>query len=267
MKKFILILAFISSNAFANDVALTWEKSWVFAPWRTTRMAVPEIKTDKVWPVVVYLHGCSGIAPGHGMRWGEHLSKMGFITILPDSYARPNRQSNCNSTQRQVGFNPRVHDWRQEEITYAIEQLMKSSWVDKENIFLFGHSEGGFAVSQSRHKEPKGNIISGWTCTGFRPGVHSPKNIPVLAVAWNEDPWFYRTKEQGRCIDSSWGRNITQVDLDGPFHDTVFSQTARLAVYQFLKKHTTGHKIVSSEPIIVVGSTLDEAVEELVEFK
>jgi dienelactone hydrolase len=267
MKKLLLIFLMISLPAFANDVVLTWEKAPVFVPWRSTMTTVKEVKTDKKYPVIIYLHGCSGIAPGHGIRWGEHLSNMGFIAILPDSYARPKRKSNCNSSTREVGFNSKVHDYRQEEISYALEQLKNLEWADKSNIFLMGHSEGGFAVSQSTHTGFKGNIISGWTCTGYRTGIFSPKSVPVLAVAWTQDPWFYNSRAQGRCIDSSRGRNVTQIDLDGPFHDTVFSQEARIRVYEFLKKHTTDHHIKSSEPVKTVSITLDSIEEPLIEFK
>jgi hypothetical protein len=121
-----------------------------------------------------------------------------------------------------------------------LEQVKQSPWVDKNNIFLMGHSEGGVSAALSKNNEFKGVIISGWTCTHTVLGViQSDKTIPVLAMAWTNDVWFYGRGlgTEGRCIDSAEGRiNFTQIDIEGVGHGTYNTDKARLAVKTFLTK-------------------------------
>jgi len=115
-------------------------------------------------------------------------------------------------------------------------------WVNKDSIFLVGHSEGGQATSRSNIKGIKGYIVSGWTCTNWynmnNHGLKTPKEAPVLAIAYNNDPW--RTAfpgTLGKCSDHADGRSVTQIDLTGAFHETYSSSIAKESVKSFLKQH------------------------------
>jgi len=235
-----LILTFGFNIVHATDVASSWHQAKVFVPDSSEPVTVKDIKSNQNYPVILYLHGCTGIVDWHDYDWGKTLSSNGYLVILVDSMARDSRKPNCDPITKTGGLFPQAHDYRQEEITYALEQINKSSWADKNRIFLIGHSEGGTAVALSKHQGTRANIILAWTCSWrgnrFLDGIHSPKDIPVLAIAAKKDEWRVGRVTEGRCIDNARGRNVTQIDLDGSIHATTKYPESKPAVLNFLKK-------------------------------
>ena len=226
---------------FAQDVELSWEKGLAFLPDSFFPKSPSAISIDTKFPVVIYLHGCNGINYAHDVSWAREIAKQNFIVVLPDSMVRPNRRPNCDPQSKKVTNSfPQAHDYRQEEITYAVEQIEKRGWVDKGNIFLMGFSEGGVATARSMHGEFKGLIVLGWTCTTkgqFGGGIFATKDVPVLAIASIDDEWFKGTTLQGRCIDAAVGHKVIQVDIPGREHTTFHSMQARAAVIKFLREN------------------------------
>jgi hypothetical protein len=260
----------ISAKSFANDVHLTWEKAIIFLPNTSQRVKSNDINLEKKYPVLIYLHGCTGIHPNHDLNWGEYISKMGFLVIMPDSFARQNREANCDPIrQRRTNRFPDAYKYRQEEIIFTVEKIKKISFVDQKSIFLMGHSEGGIATAQSSNTSFIGLIISGWSCTDssghFPSGIKSPKTVPVLAIADVNDPWRVSTSTYGRCKDVSSDRDITQVDLKNSVHETFHDEIAQDEVFNFLNKKTSNHIIVKPKPFIVLlePTEIDEPLIEL----
>lgn len=244
---FILSLSITCAHAQENaDVKLSWVNASVFVSNH------PEIKqTNQLielrdpLPVLIYLHGCAGINRD-ALSWGSFISGLGFIVILPNSMARNGRVSNCDpKLKKGNGAFPLARAYRQQEITYALNQVIHSPWAQKSNIFLMGHSEGGIAVAQSPRAEFAGEIISGETCTDRKNpaynGIFAPLEMPVLAIAAIHDEWHEnKPAVKGRCIDHAQGRSFfVQVDLPGSVHPTYGSPVAREAVEGFLNRHLT----------------------------
>ena len=202
-------------------------------------LTVNDIKSNQNFPVVIYLHGCTGIVDWHDYDWGKTLSSNGYIVILVDSMARAGRIPNCDPVAKTGGLFPQAHDYRQQEITYALEQINKSNWADKNRIYLIGYSEGGAAVARAKQKGTRANVILAWTCAWrgdrFLGGVHSPKDVPVLAIAAKKDEWRVGKVTEGRCIDNANGRKVKQIDLDGSIHATTKYPESKPAVLNFLK--------------------------------
>ena len=237
-----LAVGLTCSTALAQDIELSWDKGLAYLPGAFLSKSPKSLIIEKKLPVLIYLHGCSGIYHPHDVAWAKMIAEQGFLVILPDSMARPNRRSNCDP--RLKGGNnqfPQAHAYRLEEISYALMQVQKNNWAENNNIFLMGHSEGGIATARSDHDGISGRIISGWTCTWKNnprlTGIYSPKNIPVLAVASIDDDWRKGKPNEGRCIDSAPDHKITQVDLSGSEHGTYGSSVARDAVIKFLKEN------------------------------
>jgi len=232
-----------SLNSAEKDVELSWEKAPVYLPGKLLSTTVDRIDITKPTPVLIYLHGCTGIYGPHDLSWASYIADQGFIVVLPDSMARPGRISNCDPKLKvPSGAFSKAGQYRQEEITYALSQVMASPWADKKNIFLMGHSEGGVATARSPHPEFAGKIISGWTCTNknnpANDGIHSPKNLPILAVAYTDDEWRKGKFTDGRCADKAEGRtNFRQIDLDGWLHATYGNADARKGVKEFLTQY------------------------------
>jgi predicted esterase len=237
----VLLIGFISESK-ANGVEMSWIKAVVFHPAKQVPITVEDLALESAaLPVLIYLHGCAGIDKEHDYAWGRSISKnTNFIVVMPDSMARPGRLSNCSLSARGVTNQfPQAYQFRQEEITFVINQLrLIPSW-DKNNLFLMGHSEGGIAVAQSIHVGFNGLVISSWTCTNRSnrkfDGIQSPKDVPILAVAAINDVWRKDKPTAGRCIDKSDGHTITQIDLPGDQHGTSNNELARETVSKFLK--------------------------------
>jgi dienelactone hydrolase len=230
------------ASALAQDVELSWEKGLAYLPGAFLSKSPSSLSLEKKFPVVIYMHGCTGIYAPHDVAWAKVIAEQGFLVILPDSMARPNRRSNCDPRMK-GGTNifPQAYLYRQQEISYALSQVQKSNWAEQDNIFLMGHSEGGIATAQSVHDGFRARVISGWTCTlSTNPkfgGINSAKDLPVLVVASIDDDWRKGKANEGRCIDSAPGHNVTQIDLQGKEHSTYGNAAARDAVTKFLKEN------------------------------
>lgn len=215
----------------------------MYLPGSSFSTSVEKIPTDRKHSVLLFLHGCAGLN-AHHVAWAKFIADLGFVVILPDSMARPARPANCTNGKPTWAF-PEFAKYRQQEITYALKQVLDSEWADKNNIFLMGHSEGGIAAAQSPHREFAGVIISAWTCSNSHPnpkvilpGIFSPKDLPILVVAPIRDGWFVGTPVEGRCANHAADRkNFKQIDLDGWVHDTFEYPEAKVAVKNFLIEH------------------------------
>jgi hypothetical protein len=224
------------------DVAMSWEKAEVFVPGSSFKTTPNKLTVNKPLPVVIYLHGCTGIDPAHDASWGAFIRGFGYIAVLPDSMARPGRKPNCDTRTKRGGAFPQAHAMRMEELRYALEQVKKSPWADTDNLFLMGHSEGGQAAARSRLRGFRGIIISGWTCTdSARPGfdgIFAPLETPILTLEWDHDVWREGTPQQGSCANKFGERKkARQVLFHGTKHSTYDQREARDAVAQFLKEN------------------------------
>jgi hypothetical protein len=244
----VILLSTIVSVVFAqtaeekhSGVKNSWEEAEVYVPGKMFATTPSKVSVDKPLPVVIYLHGCMGISPDNDVRWGRFFMEAGFIAILPNSMARPGRIPNCNPRTKKGGDFPQAHAMRQEEIQFAVEQLKNCTWVDKKNIYLMGHSEGGRAVSCNRLEGFRGIIISGWHCTNIEKtdfdGIFAPIDTPILTLEWEHDSWLSGTPRDGSCINKFGERKkARQVWLKGYGHDTSWEREAREAVVQFIKE-------------------------------
>lgn len=224
-------------------VGRSWEKALVYVPGKFLATTPASVTIDKPLPVVIYMHGCAGIDPRHDERWADYIRGLGFIVVLPDSMARPGRQSNCDPRfKTHTGTFPQAYAMRQEEIRHAVEQIRKSSWADSKNIFLMGHSEGGQAAARCRLDGFRGVIISGWTCTHATlpafDGIFVPVETPILAMAFDRDAWRAGKPTEGSCANKFGVRtSARQLTFSGSEHGTYEQREARDAVAKFLKEN------------------------------
>jgi dienelactone hydrolase len=219
------------------DIGKSWDNATVYVPSNFFPKRVHTVTTEKPMPTVILMHGCGGIGE-HEKRWAEHIKAQGFIVVLPDSLAIPNRPKNCDSTAHKVLSLVPVNDLRPAEIGYAMSKLKDAPWVDQKNIFLMGHSEGGMAAYLAPELGFRGVIISGFPCT-IRGGVRAKTDTPVLAINWERDPWFERPDRRFRqCSETPlWQRRTgtSELILSGVGHATAYEPSARDAVAMFLK--------------------------------
>jgi hypothetical protein len=251
------LMMFFSSSSFALPYSIelykkttqefqvekSWEHSEVYVPGSFFKKTVNSLDKEQKYPVVLFAHGCTGIT-SHERSWARFIKDLGFIVIILDSLAIPGRIVNCDVSNNIKSLNKiPVNALRPAELDYALSQLQIQDWVDKTNIFVMGHSEGGSGVSSmfNPNNYPiKGIIISGFNCSF---GVRASFETAILAVEWENDPWFkehfYYKNHKLNCQDR-WGigrPNVQQTILPGNGHSTYESREARNAVKIFLQKY------------------------------
>ena len=230
---------YLYSDYEIEGIEQSYDKAEVFIPNNFLSTTPHKIAVDKKYPVVIYLHGCTGITQ-HDYQWGKFISDLGFIVVQPNSLSRPNSKVTCDSVNHKSDTGMAAGKalmFRLQEIKYTLDQIKASEWADVSNVYLMGHSQGGAATALNKN-EFKGLIISSWTCNHpILGGIKSDKNIPVLAILYDNDPWYTSMDFKGDCSDKAQDRaKFTQLNLSGKYHGTYNNISAREEVKKFLTK-------------------------------
>ncbi|GAB5469247.1 MAG: hypothetical protein Kilf2KO_22770 [Rhodospirillales bacterium] len=194
------------------ELARTFDAAWVFLPdegptgyRRVTVATLEKVLTETAqeapWPVVVYAHGCSG-------HWratqetGRALARAGFLVVAPDSFARLDKPVSCTTNPIRGGLHRAVLGWRQAEMAHAIDRVRALPGLDRDAVFLMGHSEGGITAATFTGRPLAGRVVEGWTCHAGWPeykGLAAPAGEPVLSLVGEDDPWFRLPILSGDC--------------------------------------------------------------------
>jgi dienelactone hydrolase len=146
-------------------------------------------------PVVVVLHGSSGLGLKAIGEWQQWLATMGIASFAPDSFALPGRVTYTSPVGKD--FYEKIHALRGSEITLAVQALKDAPWADPRRMVLAGTSEGATAVARYAGDAFAARMIFSWSCednyfvethrTAVRP------EQPVLNVISATDPFFSRS--------------------------------------------------------------------------
>lgn len=156
-------------------------------PWKDR----PAGTAHKV-PVVLFLHGSSGLGLKAIGEWQAWLSGFGVASMAPDSFALPGRVTYSSPIDRESY--EKIHALRASEIAPALAALRLQPWADPARLVLAGASEGGVPVARYGGREFVARMIFSWSCednyfvdqhrTAVLPGQ------PVLNVMSASDPFF-----------------------------------------------------------------------------
>lgn len=191
-----------------DEASRTWAVAKVRVPTpsgavRTTMRNLGETPGGVRFPTVVYMHGCDGFWEGTDRRL-DMLAAHGLATIAPDGFARPHKPVSCDPRTYRGGLHRGVLGMRQEEAAHALARARELPWVDPDNLFLMGLSEGGITTATLREDGPPVNarVIEGWTCHAGWPeyrGLNASEGQPVLSLVATADPWFRDRVLRGQC--------------------------------------------------------------------
>jgi dienelactone hydrolase len=95
------------------------------------------------FPAVVILHDCSGLGPkssGAPWRWSTLLTRRGYVTIWPDSFAPRGRP---NGVCADAALPRIAHDERAADAYAALAYLRSLPFVDARRVAVMGGSHGG----------------------------------------------------------------------------------------------------------------------------
>lgn len=196
------------------------------------------------FPVVIFLHGSSGLGLKAIGEWQRWLASLGVASVAPDSFTLPDRIT-YNSPVDKATYE-KIHALRASEIAATLTALLKQPWVDPSRIVLAGTSEGSVAVARYAGSEFAGRIVYSWSC---EPNyfVVEPKNAfeadkPVLNVISSVDPYFSQANSwlgnpaaKGHCADAlKDNKKATIVLIPGAPHTLINLPQARGATAAFV---------------------------------
>jgi dienelactone hydrolase len=168
---------------------------------------IPKIGGRQV-PVLVFLHGSSGLGLKAIGEWQQWLAGLGYASIAPDSFALADHVTYKSPIDK--ASYERIHALRASEIAPTLAALRGQAWVDASNLILAGTSEGSIPVARYPGNEFVARILYAWSCeTNYfviEPRNAFEPNKPVLNVISASDPFFSRSNAwlgnpdaQGHC--------------------------------------------------------------------
>ncbi|MBG03137.1 MAG: hypothetical protein CMM59_03575 [Rhodospirillaceae bacterium] len=193
-------------------------------------------------PLIVYMHGCAGIVIP-SLRHVDALTKLGdYIVASPNSFARP-RPVSCRSagdTDFQVMQDSR--SWRRAELAYAMNELLTHSWVDRNNIFLIGHSQGGTTVlDYSGPARIKGRVTMHGGCSVGSLTILEDNTRPdeqILGFHSGEDPWYQNYQSGCPHVVKRHPNGTLIYESDDNTHDLVAKKKYWEILAAWIRKHT-----------------------------
>lgn len=224
----------------------------VVLPARATGAAVfsglwrdaPRAASARV-PVVIFLHGSSGLGLAAIGEWQRWLAGLGIASVAPDSFALADRLTYKSPIARDVY--EKVHALRMSEIAPMVEALRATSWADTSRMVLAGTSEGATSVARWTGTEFVGRVLYAWSCEdNYFVQSHRtalPPEQPVLNVISSTDPFFSRAnpwldnaQAKGHCGDALRDHKRSSVVLiPGAPHTLLNMAPTRHATEGFLR--------------------------------
>jgi len=213
-------------------------------------------------PTILYLHSCEGL--GHHREDLKRLSKLGFVVIAPDSFARKHRPLGCNEEREKfIRYFDIAAAFQKAELDYAVQRLKEFSWIDRKNFFLIGSGIGGMVTAHYQGADFAGHVIEGWGCRGPNPvfdGIWAPPGVRVFSAVSRIDPWYQKNPGFGvDCASFIVGRpGSVSVVLMRPAHYVSWYSKSRVALIKFLTRDmNVDAKALASDVPIVVKSSAD----------
>ena len=203
-------------------------------------------KTAGSVPVVVFLHGSSGLGLAAIGEWQRWLAGQGIASIAPDSFGLAGRLTYKSPIDKESY--EKVHALRASEIGLALDALRGVPWADKGRLVLAGSSEGSPAVARHGGEGFVARMIFAWSCEdNYFVQSHrtsSAGDQPVLNVISSTDPffsaanvWLGNPAPKWHCGVVLKGNSRASVVLLPDAPHTLFNlPAARQAVAGFLKE-------------------------------
>lgn len=194
------------------EIARSWDAAIVRIPTGSGQSKLSsiaalgdDIDPTRTYPVVIYLHGCSGVWQGTKDRI-KFYADNGFLVIAPASFARLKYPKSCDVATNRGGLYRGTLAMRQKDAGYAIEMARKMPFVDESKIVLAGLSQGAITAATfqagNAGQKTSARVVEGWTCNAGWPeykGVNAGADEPVLTLVAKNDPWFQNEWTKGDC--------------------------------------------------------------------
>ena len=210
-----------------------------FGKWQDMPAATSSARV----PVVVFLHGSSGLGLAAIGEWQRWLAEQGIASVAPDSFALPDRLTYSSPIDRKTYES--IHALRASEIDLALASVRAAAWADTAKLVLAGTSEGAVAVAR-RSEGFAARMIFSWSCEdNYFVEAHATAvdpEQPVLNMISTVDPffspsnaWLGNPAARGNCGQAfAAARRGAIVLVPGAPHTLIGMPYARAMVRAFL---------------------------------
>ena len=151
------------------------------------------------FPAVVLMHGCAGLSDAARRGMDDHVEYLvsrGFATLVVDSFSARGKAG--GSVCLKLSELATARHYRQFDAYHAHEFLQSKSFVDADNIFLMGQSNGG-SVALVAARGPFSSlfpekphfqaIVAYYPWCGALPTWPSKIVSPLLVLGAGKDDW------------------------------------------------------------------------------
>lgn len=195
-------------------------------------------------PVVLFLHGSSGLKLAAIEEWQKWLSGLGIASVAPDSFALPDRLSYSSPIDKKTY--ERIHALRASEVRLTLEALRRTDWADPQRLVLAGTSEGATTVARNGDEAFAARLIYSWSCEdNYFVEAHGTRVLveqPVLNVISSSDPffstsnaWLGNANATGNCAAAlASARHAIVALVPGASHTLINSPYVRAITRGFL---------------------------------
>ena len=195
----------IKGNAWvhsAQSLALSVDQADVCLPAAATGgsvacgkfKALAPVSGGKV-PVVLFLHGSSGLGLKAIGEWQRWLAGLGIASVAPDSFALADHVT-YKSPIDKLSYE-KIHALRASEIAPALAAVKAQTWADPGRLILAGTSEGAVPVARYAGNDFAARMLFAWSCETNYFVTDAQNNFepdkPVLNVISASDPFFSRS--------------------------------------------------------------------------
>lgn len=230
----VILLLTLVSPARALDpehLEKTWQQARVYEPGSWWPRTAASYRSEQKYPVILYFHGCGGISSNNDIQWAEFFKSLGYLTVMPDSFAQPGRVNGCDPRARQrESFE--TAQVRLREVELAVTRLRQTGWSTGQ-VFLMGHSQGAWAISAVNTADISGVILSSMKCQQ----IQINPTVPILRIGYVNDPWMPVSIPD--CGDHVEHPSYARLFVAGREHETAYSRELKAAVKAWLREKTT----------------------------
>jgi Dienelactone hydrolase family len=252
-----------------QELERTWQGALVYLPERLgggfgrlvrdgkLEKAVSQSNEQQKWPLILFMHYCEGL--GHHREDIKRLSKLGFVVIAPDSFARNHRPLGCyEDREKFIRYFDAAVAFQKAELDYASQKLSTYDWIDRRNLFLFGSGLGGLVVAHYEGEDFAGHLIEGWGCRGPNPifdGIWAPPHVRVFSTVSKNTPFLL--ENEGFSVDcETFIRNradSVSVVLERPAHQVSWYPHSYKPMIRFLMRDMDADvgPLLEDQPVVL----------------
>lgn len=153
-------------------------------------LSKPNLGNSENLPAIILMHGCGGLGRAvlDGLKSHSHFfNSHGYVTFIVDSFSLRGKGNGlvCDSFDELAS----ARDYRREDARQALKLLKSLDYVDSNNVFLIGQSNGGsvalFAAGAAGISGFRA-VAAYYPWCGNLPSILS---TPLLVLGAEKDDW------------------------------------------------------------------------------